>query len=452
MLKTERSASGMAATDKRPERIAWLIMFTAFALFCTLVWFGSSLAYSWLTRPEAGVLSVEVEQPLAVQVQRYPSVKLELLQDGELHPFDRVQVSDGATPGPATILRFGSATVALWADTDVQIGHFGRQWNDRSAATARLRLDRGQILAELADDDQRIEIEIGLGGHPVVLESPGRYRVRILADDSPTTALVERVDAPGLEVTTERGRALVGEIDVRPGQRLVETGDPQQPQERKRNRWELLRDGTFQQLVDSVFKPPLAEPLAWNGSVKAEAEEAADSGLVLPTQACSEPITRTDCEVPYVRLVRKGGNTKGFSTAIEQRIDTDVSSYARVRLQADVKIVYQSLSKAGGAGTECPLLIRVMYQDHTGDNLQRDYCFWAFEYADQNGVISNQSHIITRPLAPDIWQTLDIDLKQELKNLAKIQNISFQANGHDYESHVRNARLTAEGLTEISTP
>jgi hypothetical protein len=446
MLKTERPATHSAAATKRPERLAWVILLSSFALFC-LVFISSGLyIYRWWAQPTVGVLTATVGQPLAVQVQPAGMVQPVVLQGGQLNQGDRVIVRKEATPGPATTLSFDSATIGLWAGSTMQIGRFGRQWND--STDARFRLESGQMVVELTGDDLRLEVETPLALTPVVLQSPGRYRIRMVSDAGPTTATAERVEQPLLEVATERGTANIGQTIVGPGYRLLQAGDGKQ--DLKLTSWDLLRDGDFQQLVDSVFSstPVVAPP--WIYTVKPTAEGAARSGLVIPTQECIDRLARTDCQKPYVRLVRLGGNDKGFLTAIAQQVDADVAAYEHVRLKADVKIAYQSLSKAGQSGTECPLLIRVVYMNHVAANLHKDFCYWAFEYPNQNGVVSNEPHIETNPLAPNTWRSLDIDLKQELENLVKVQEISFQANGHDYESHVRAAQLVGEGLSEIS--
>lgn len=448
MLNTDRPATQPQALDKRPERIAWAIMLSAFAVFCLLVLVGGTMAYRVLTRPEIGVLRAEVEQERAVQVQPAGLVRKEILQDGaELNPGDLLQVSKQAAPGTATTLRFGSATIGLWAGTDVEIGPFGRQWNDPT--TARLHMSSGQMLVELARDDQRIEIRTGPSAEPILLEGSGRYRVRIIEKGSPTTALAEQADTRGVEVATERGRATIGTLVIGPGQQLTEALNQQQ---RRLTAWELVRDGSFQQLVDQIYNPVKTTPPPWSYNVQPTAEGAARTGQIRATQDCVDPLARTDCKEPYVRLVRMGGNDKGFSTAIAQQINADVSSYRQVRLQAQIKVVSQSLSKAGESGTECPLLIRVNYTNDVGQYLQKDYCFWAFEYPGRNGVVSQQPHISTQQLAPNSWYPFDIDLKHEIDHLVKIHEISFQANGHDYESQVSDVHLTAEGLAELATP
>ncbi len=153
-----------------------------------------------------------------------------------------------------------------------------------------------------------------------------------------------------------------------------------------------------------------------------------------------------------MRLVRRGGNTRGYVTEVKQQINADVTSYRWVRLQADIKIVYQSLSKAGESGTECPLMIEITYSNSQAANVHKDYCYWAFEHPNQNGVVANYPFIATAQIPQNSWHLIDIELKEDLGQLVKIESISFQANGHDHESHVRDVELFGEGLVKVPAP
>lgn len=456
MLTTkEQTLAREDAAVRRMQRLAWLVLLSAFTIFCLIVTTGGLAAYRWWTRPTPGPITVELEQPLAVQVQPAGMVQLELLQSGRLHTGDRLIVSAEATPGRAAVLRFADAALAVWPGTTLEVGAFGAQWNDPSGANARFNLEAGQIVVELQGQRTRLQVHIGggLGGAPVVLESPGRYLIRILDPDSPTTALAERHLGRGLEVATDYGTALVGTTEVQRGMRLVEIGERGVPEQvPARTRWSLIRDGTFQQLVETELGHATNGELVWRRTSEQVVEGEERSGQVQPTQACLDPIARTDCEEPYVRLVRKGGNTRGYVTAIAQSIDADVAAYRSVTLAARINIVSHSLSKAGMSGTECPLLIRVTYTNHVAQNVQKDFCFWAFEYPDQHGTVSTLPYIETQRIPAGVWYPFTVDLKRDLPQLAEIREISFQANGHDYESLISDVQLFAEGLEPVVAP
>ncbi|WP_026370690.1 hypothetical protein [Kallotenue papyrolyticum] len=456
MLTTkERALAREDVAIRRVQRLAWLVLLTSFMIFCLITTAGGVLVYRWWASPAPAPIMVELQQPLAVQVQPAGMVQLELLQGGRLHPGDRLIVSEEATPGRAAVLRFADAALAVWPGTTLDVGTFGAQWNDPSGANARFTLESGQIVVELQGERTRLQVDIGggLGGPPVVLESPGRYLLRILDEKSPTTALAERRLGRGLEVATDVGTARVGDTDVQRGMRLVEIGARGVPQQvPARTRWSLIRDGTFQQLVESELGHVANAELVWRRTSEQVVEGEERSGQVQPTQACLDPIRRTDCEAPYVRLVRKGGNTRGYVTAIAQTVDADVAAYRSVTLAARINIVSHSLSKAGLSGTECPLLIRVTYTNHVAQNVQKDFCFWAFEYPDQHGTISTLPYIETRRIPPGVWYPFTVDLKRDLPQLAEIREISFQANGHDYESLISDVQLYAEGLEPVVAP
>ena len=447
MLKTERPVPHTTTANQRVERIAWATMLMGFALFCLIVLGSGVLVSRYALRPAVGeVEEVVVEQNLAVLVQRSGIVRQEVYNGEPLESGDRIIVIDEAVPGHAATLKFGSAMLQLWAGTDLLVGSFGQQWNDPAGATARFTLRRGQIAVDIAEDGETVEVGLGSGAKPVVL-TQGRYRLRILDPNSKTTAAAERSDVLSYEVAVERGRATVNDLQVEPGVKLVELANRQT---RGLLQWNLLRDGDFQQLFNdsTALAQPLAAPSPWKRNVEGTVEGARPSGQVQTTQDCVDPIARLECQLPYVSLVRMGGNDKGFSTAIEQAVDADVSSYRRVVLHADAKIVYQSLSKAGDTGTECPLLVRVRYTSDAGQGLQQDYCYWAFEYPDRSGTVSSLPYIKSEQLRPNEWVALELDLSRDLPGLLKVEDISFQANGHDYELQVAEVRLTAEGLAD----
>lgn len=449
MLKTERPVPHSTTANQRVERIAWSIMLMGFALFCLIVLGSGVLVSRYALRPSVGDVNVQVEQNLAVLVQRAGILRLEVFNGEPLDSGDRILVIDEAVPGHAATLSFGSATLQLWAGTDLLVGGFGQQWNDPAGATSRFILQRGQVAIDIAGGSETVEVGLGSSAKPVVLKQ-GRYRLRILDPNAKTTAAAERADMLSYEVAVERGSAMLGSLQIEPGVKLVEAANRQT---RDLLQWNLLRDGDFRQLTDDATPqtPVSATPSPWKRNVEGTVEGAERTGQVRPTQDCVDPIKRLECQTPYLRLIRAGGNDKGFSTAIEQAIDADVSSYRRVVLHANAKIVDQSLSKAGDTGTECPLLVRVRYTSDAGQGLQQDYCYWAFEYPDRSGTVSSLPYIITEQLRPKEWVALELDLTRDLPGLLKIEDVSFQANGHDYESHVAEVRLTAEGLADPGT-
>jgi hypothetical protein len=131
-------------------------------------------------------------------------------------------------------------------------------------------------------------------------------------------------------------------------------------------------------------------------------------------------------------------------------VSADVSAYRTVRLKADVKIDYQSLSKGGADGSECPLFARVDYASDVRTNGSLYFCFWAFDYG--SGNTSSSPWIISTQIPPKTWQHFTADLSALIPDLRTIEQVVFYSNGHDYDASVASISLQAEGLAEARQP
>ncbi len=118
--------------------------------------------------------------------------------------------------------------------------------------------------------------------------------------------------------------------------------------------------------------------------------------------------------------------------------------------KADVKIDYQSLSKGGADGSECPLFARVDYSSDVRTTGSLFFCFWAFDRG--NGNTSSQPYIISTQIPPNSWQHFTADLSALIPDLRTIEQVVFYSNGHDYDASVASVSLQAEGLAEARQP
>ena len=151
-----------------------------------------------------------------------------------------------------------------------------------------------------------------------------------------------------------------------------------------------------------------------------------------------------------MRLARLGGNEKDATTGVNQDIGADVAAYRSVILEADVRIDYQSLSKGGANGTECPLFARVLYANSKQTGLQQNFCFWAFDNG--SGEISAEPYIHSQRIEPKTWHHFNQDLRALIPDLRVIEQLSFYSNGHDYDASVADVSLWAEGLIDVRQP
>ena len=220
------------------------------------------------------------------------------------------------------------------------------------------------------------------------------------------------------------------------------------------DRWQLLRDGNFRDRTPDEYMATLHPETrgsadTWIVSRQALSTGAnARSGLFhLQRECASSQAKQEECR-NVARFARLGGNDKGSITAITHEVAADVSSYAAVVLEADLRIDFQSLSKGGSGGTECPLFARVVYANGTASEAQKDYCFWAFDDG-RTGDISQLPWITSQRIRPNTWYHFRVDLRDEFPDLRAIHRVVFFSNGHDYDASVADIALSAEGLDTV---
>ena len=443
MLEADHLPPATATPFWRPERKAWAIMLAAFAIFCALASVTSSMLYRLALAPRPERVTAHVANSDVAFLQRAGLIRSEMLVDGTpLSAGDRVSTTPNGPPGIAARLQLGRGVVGLWPGSGVLI-------EQRDRETVRLRLEGGQALIDLPVAGRSLYVTAPPLAQEVELAAPGRYRVRIFAREGLVTAVAERHLAPGMEVTTDQGLARIGDLQIPAGQRV----EASEELRRDVTRWELVRDGDF-----SAFSA--AEYLA---TLQAQSEtRRADTWIITQTAQSEGAFWRnglfyrlTECGAPmlpagecrnYARLARLGGNEKGSITAIGQDISADVASYRSVTLEADVRIDYQSLSKGGASGSECPLFARVDYANATQTGLQKYFCFWAYDYG--SGETSSLPYIVSQQIEPKTWYHFRTDLRALLPDLRVVQQLIFYSNGHDYDASVTGISLRAEGLVE----
>ncbi|HSH82994.1 MAG TPA: hypothetical protein VLA19_31050 [Herpetosiphonaceae bacterium] len=428
----------------RPERKAWAILLGAFVIFCALASVVTYTGYRYAAASDLPMMVARTVQPHVVFRQPAGFVRREILdENGPIGPGDRVIVSPEGPSGIGARLLLRNAAVALWPGTSVLV-------EEGPYDSLRVSLEEGQIVLDVRGNGPSLFVASASLPQEVELTAPGRYRLRKFTQDQTTTALSEQGLAPRVELAADAGLARMGETGVEAGARLI-TGAGSQPE---RNHWTLLRDGDFTAFSADEYRATLRtetdvpKASTWSVTQQPLAEGAVwQSGLFFLREECnSRPGDAARCR-NIARLARLGGNQKDSITGIAQEIAADVTAYDKVMLEADVRIDYQSLSKGGADGSECPLFAQVLYTNERSRDLQLDFCFWAFDYG--SGNISVQPWIVSQRIQPQTWYPFRADLRALIPDLREVQRVTFFANGHDYDASVADVSLWAQGLAEV---
>lgn len=447
MLKADQHIPPTAARPFwNPQRKAWTVLLSAFAIFCTLVSTATYAGYRFVTAPQERSVTAQVVQPNAAFLQRSGLLRTEMLEnDSALSAGDRITTSAEGPAGIAARLRVGSATVALWRGSAVLV-------EPDESGGARLNIEDGQALIDLPQDGHSLFITAASLPQQVELIAPGRYRIRKLSNTPPITAIAEQDLGGGIEIAAGSGVARMGDATAGAGSRLIiDRTIRQEP-----NQWSLVRDGKFSSYTADEYRATLyPQPGTrlsdtWIVTRQALAQGAmAQSGLFFLRRDCLTAVSDENCR-NVARLARLGGNQKDSITSIAQTIAADVTAYTNVTLEADVRIDHQSLSKGGADGTECPLFAYVVYANGTQTGLKQWFCFWAFDNGP--GAISDLSYITSQQIPPKTWYHFSTDLRERIPDLRVIEQLTFYSNGHDYDASVADISLWASGLTNPLQP
>jgi hypothetical protein len=345
---------------RRPERVAWTVLWAAFITFCIVVT-GIPLGIRYY------LLNATDEQD--TQLQRIEGTILVQEADGNmptgvtelamLSPGDEV-ILDATSRGILDF--FDRSHVTLYSNTNLELGQvesprFGVSKLPNSIA---VNLKAGLVRVGVALPGEReTEFQV-VTPHTSLSLAEGSYRIEVT---NQTT-----------QITVVRGEAILGS----------------EPSE------EVLRQGTRTR-IDLTGVPadplPAAENLIENGDF----QEPLASGWLTSTV-----VLTTAVEAPRVEVVEVGGRQAArlvqldvddgnhTEAAIQQRLDQDVRDFDRLEVSADIRLDFQSLSGGGLLSSEFPIIVRLDYKDLWGNDK-----FWTHGFYYHNRA--------NYPIAPDPW-------------------------------------------------
>lgn len=449
---------------RKPEFSAWVTLTIAFVVFVAIANVSAQVAwqaYNDAMRTQEGAMlrshvtvGVLLQEPRSVTsraIERLPGNVDPCPGESDicipLRSGDRVRTLPAAGYGPvASLVLPDTSHIQLWAQDEgsdlVYRTYQVSRWNDNRQIVSLHQLG-GYARYDVAQFQpyKRVEYNVVLPDGIIVWMTPGgSYSVHVLDKD-----IEQRY-----EIAVRSGSATVqhGEntVSVAQGQLVVasQTGQINQPVVAS---WQLVEDADWQDISANASGTTTVG--GWNEFRRAEAPNMRSdelNGRISVVQGCSPEspdLCSADEQVRILRLRRDGSQTRPFAVGVEQSLDADVSEYTSLRLTAWVRVLTQSVPVDGIAGSECPVMITLVYKyvSPSDEQLERNFCLYAFKSGDM--LVTDTGRIRYRALPPYEWYQLDVDLREDeyLKLARFLKSIRIEARGNDYMAEITDLAL-----------
>ena len=409
------------------EKMAWGILLTAFAVFL-LFFFGIPISI-FLYIDNASI-------PQLAQGQGTRGVTL--LSDPNLRADAVVQIAEGEkrtdliegstlrTDANSQILLefFDQSTLLLFPNSHVTLYEMRRPRFGRSSHPERLVVvvSHGRVRAQVAANDPAVSFEVQ------TLQAPAPHGGIILETGSYAIETSNEVT----HVSVRSGVALVHgqtgkQVKLEANERAeIALGTAASgPLPAKRN---LLVNSDFRKLEvsEGISEGILAEGWSVTSSQGGDGGEVNGTVEVVPTSS-----TRA------LNFVRLNSNGNHGQTSVEQEVKKLVGDYLSLILRLDVRVVDQSLSGGGVQSSEFPLIVRINYTNHYGNDQHWTWGFYCKNPDNYNALQSSKIPCDTRV-------TFESNLQKELEDPLTINSIQLYASGWDWNVYVSDVELTAE--------
>ena len=412
-----------------PERLAWIILLTS---FFTCI----GLAVATPLGVRHYILQTCVPQNVKIEVQRGP-LRVTLAGRGEPIAIDqerdeipeRTVIATDATTGRLVMHASRAddsvvATVQLYENTETVLS---------SARTPRFSASRlpHQVILEVKTGRVRVSASRYAGRATIVeVQTPqgtatlreGRYTIEV---DQETTHITVQ------EGLTELLSETNPSIQLGPAQRamIAKDGLITGPLPAARN---LIANGDFASPLEGQW-------VSYSKDIQIDGESGGE-------------VQRAEVEGrPVVVITRRGmGHAE---TGINQQIGTDIRDFSVLQMHLLLRIEEQNVPVCGSLGSECPVMVRIAYEDADGADQEWLQGFYSLPDTSTPG---NPSFCVTCSMRnehiqvpEDTWYAYDSDnliplLSQDGKAPIQIRSITAYASGHTYQSTIAEIELIGQ--------
>lgn len=280
-----------------------------------------------------------------------------------------------------------------------------------------LKLENGRLRLNLPIEQEPITYEIEVPQGILKLAGPGQYAIVTTAAETQVSVFEGYVT-----LTAESGT----QLEISHGERaiLFDGADPTGPYATSRN---LIDNGNFDAGFDSWI--------------------VQDWLIELEDQPSGETKLESFTGENSIRFIRPGAGHA--ETAVRQILDEDVTDFELLELVVTLRIHGQSLWVCGTVGSECPLLIRLEYEDELGVTRSWEQGFFADGEVSESSPDSCQTCVLPsnrhQRVQPNRVLSQEINLLEALQGFppSQLRSISITAAGHAFDSEVFDISINA---------
>jgi hypothetical protein len=395
----------------RAERRAWLILWVAFATFCSLVFAVVKFTVDFVS-------TAEIDQGARVSFSRG------LVFVTAPGTADNTLLGARSELGVGTVLAVQRKDPA-WVDLQLFDESKIKVLNGATVELTRMEIGRFITQHSLVITQTSGPVRYATGGQLDVVIPPnglvqlaphGDYTVWL--DGDVTRVLVYAGDAHVSlgSTTTSVGEGRMAVIDPRSSQ--VQLKDRQLP---------LLANSDFELQAQNWQPHDLPNSrLDVNGS---RFWESLPAGLGGTGNA--------------LRIMRESVKGDHGETGLIQKLDRDVSGFRHLWLRAMVRVDFASLSGGGQLGQEYPIDLHLNYEGPQAGSEIR----WAvgFFYSNQDSRVIPPGRAVQWPHSE--WQMYEVDLMSTADPLSvpyQLLNFAVMGQGHSYDGHIAGISLVGD--------
>ncbi len=332
------------------------------------------------------IISDEINSPPYAQVQLYSGAKVRILR--------------------ARAPRFGASNQPIDIDLYLQSGRIQVQ-RHASDQAVRVRVHTGQLASELEVGTYSFEVN----------DDPINTETSLVVRDGAAHTLMLNADGNDLKSSLAQ---------VTSNQRVIARKGEQQLQTVAAAR-NILRNGDWSGEIDR----------SWETVVKTAVQGEMVGAISVLTSDGKNSLL----------IDRRGSNLNWGRTGLIQQLNENVADRSSVQVRVDFAIFFQNLPVCGGRGSECPLMIKIVYRDKQGSDREWIQGFYA-DGTPQAGVYPDEILDQGEPRLKHIKTPLGTRVRQESSNLLQtnkdmqlIKSISVYAEGHAVQAQVYSIEL-----------